>query len=81
MNTNKRCVMKYVLAIMLAVMLSSVPMVIYAETDPVVVHENVLVEEKVELYDGFRSPNEMVFIFILIVLLSVIGLGIINAIE
>ncbi|MCC5891515.1 hypothetical protein [Exiguobacterium sp.] len=73
--------MKYVLAVMLTVLLSGAPMITYAETDPVVVHENVLVDKEVELYDGFRSPNEMVFIFIFIVLLSVIGLGVINAIE
>ncbi|WP_260564163.1 hypothetical protein [Exiguobacterium himgiriensis] len=73
--------MRYVLTCFMALSFVFAPLVSYAETEPVVVHENVIVENDVELYEGFRSPNEMVFIFILIVLLSVIGLGIINAIE
>lgn len=73
--------MRYVLTCFMALSFVFAPLVSHAETEPVVVHENVIVENDVELYEGFRSPNEMVFIFILIVLLSVIGLGIINAIE
>lgn len=73
--------MRYVICLWLALLLIGVPAAAYAETEPIVVHENVIVEEQVELYEGFRSPNEMVFIFVLIVLLSVIGLGVINAIE
>jgi hypothetical protein len=61
--------------------LMSTPLTTQAETEPIIVHENVIVDEAVELYQGFRSPNEMVFIFVLIVLLSIVGLGIINAIE
>lgn len=66
---------------LIVVLLAGTPLVAQADTEPIVVHENVIVDEAVELYEGFRSPNEMVFIFVLIVLLSVIGLGIINAIE
>ncbi|WP_232819644.1 hypothetical protein [Exiguobacterium sp. TNDT2] len=66
---------------MSAVVLMSMPHITQAETSPIVVHENVIVDEEVELYEGFRSPNEMVFIFVLIVLVSIIGLGVINAIE
>lgn len=73
--------MRYVISLCLALLLVGVPAAAVAETEPVVVHENVIVEEQVELYEGFRSPNEMVFLFVLIVLLSVIGLGIINAID
>ncbi|KDN58404.1 MAG: hypothetical protein LPJ96_01725 [Exiguobacterium sp.] len=73
--------MRYVFACFVIVSLVFAPLASSAETEPVVVHENVIIENDVELYEGFRSPNEMVFIFILIVLLSVIGLGIINAIE
>ncbi|KGI84248.1 MULTISPECIES: hypothetical protein [unclassified Exiguobacterium] len=74
--------MRYVISFwLLAVVLMGIPHTAQAETNPIVVHENVIVDEAVELYEGFRSPNEMVFIFVLIVLLSVIGLGIINAIE
>lgn len=73
--------MRYVVGLWLTVLLIGVPIMTHAETEPIVVHENVIVEKDVELYEGFRSPNEMVFIFVLIVLLSVIGLGIINAIE
>ncbi|UTT42393.1 hypothetical protein [Exiguobacterium aurantiacum] len=74
--------MRYVISFwLLAVMFIGTPHTTQAETNPIVVHENVIVDEAVELYEGFRSPNEMVFIFVLIVLLSVVGLGIINAIE
>lgn len=73
--------MRYVLGFWLILLLSVSPSVAYAETESIVVHENVIIEQEVELYEGFRSPNEMVFIFVLFVLLSVIGLGIINAIE
>lgn len=74
--------MRYVISFwMSAVVLMSMPHTTQAETSPIVVHENVIVDEEVELYEGFRSPNEMVFIFVLIVLVSIIGLGIINAIE
>ncbi|OGX78586.1 hypothetical protein A6395_11375 [Exiguobacterium sp. SH31] len=73
--------MRYVISLCLALLLVGVPATALAETEPIVVHDNVIVEEQVELYEGFRSPNEMVFIFVLIVLLSVIGLGIINAID
>jgi len=74
--------MRYLTGLWLIVVLLAVtPLVAQADTEPIVVHENVIVDEAVELYEGFRSPNEMVFIFVLIVLLSVIGLGIINAIE
>ncbi|WP_251139370.1 MULTISPECIES: hypothetical protein [Exiguobacterium] len=66
---------------LIVVLLAGTPLVAQADSEPIVVHENVIVDEAVELYEGFRSPNEMVFIFVLIVLLSVIGLGIINAIE
>ncbi|WP_251131238.1 hypothetical protein [Exiguobacterium sp. s70] len=67
---------------LIVVLLAGTPLVAQADTEePIVIHENVIVDEAVELYEGFRSPNEMVFIFVLIVLLSVIGLGIINAIE
>lgn len=52
-----------------------------ADHNGVVVHDSVIVEESVDVYEGFRSPNEMVYIFVLIVLLSVIGLGMMNAIE
>lgn len=73
--------MRYVISLWLALLLVGVSATALAENEPIVVHDNVIVEEQVELYEGFRSPNEMVFIFVLIVLLSVIGLGIINAIE
>lgn len=74
--------MRYLTGLWLIVMLlAGTPLVAQADSEPIVVHENVIVDEAVELYEGFRSPNEMVFIFVLIVLLSVIGLGIINAIE
>lgn len=73
--------MRYVIGLWLIVLLLGVPIITHAVAEPIVVHENVVVEKEVELYEGFRSPNEMVFIFVLIVLLSVIGLGIINAIE
>lgn len=52
-----------------------------AETEPVVIHENIIVEEDVDIHEGFQSPNEMVYLFVLIVLLSVIGLGMMNTIE
>ncbi|WP_423904824.1 hypothetical protein [Exiguobacterium marinum] len=52
-----------------------------AETEPVVIHENIIIEENVEIHEGFQSPNEMIYLFVLIVLLSVIGLGIMNTIE
>ena len=74
--------MRYVMSVWVVIgVLMSAPLTPKAETEPIIVHENVIVDEEVELYEGFRSPNEMVFIFVLIVILSVIGLGIINAIE
>jgi hypothetical protein len=57
------------------------PTTVMAETEPVVIHENIIVEEEVEIHEGFQSPNEMVYVFVLIVLLSVVGLGIMNTIE
>lgn len=74
--------MRYVMCVWVVIgVLMSAPLTPQAETEPIIVHENVIVDEAVELYEGFRSPNEMVFIFVLIVILSVVGLGIINAIE
>lgn len=73
--------MRYVISLWLGLLLVCVPVTALAETESIIIHDNVIVEEQVELYEGFRSPNEMVFIFVFIVLLSVIGLGIINAIE
>ncbi|WP_214829157.1 hypothetical protein [Exiguobacterium algae] len=75
--------MKYMYSACLVLLLLFVgsPSIAKAATEPIVVHENIVVEEEVEIYEGFRSPNEMVYIFVLIVFLSVIGLGIINSIE
>lgn len=75
--------MNYLYSACLVIMLLFIgtPSSVQAAADPIVVHENIIVEEDVELYEGFRSPNEMVYIFVLIVFLSVIGLGIINTIE
>lgn len=73
--------MRHVISLWLMFILIGTPLMVQAETEPIVIHENVIIDEDVELYEGFRSPNEMVFIFVLIVLLSVIGLGIINSIE
>lgn len=75
--------MKYVYSVGLIILLLfiSVPLNVEVEAESIIVHENVIVEQEVEIYEGFSSPNEMVYIFVLIVLLSIIGLGIINAIE
>lgn len=73
--------MRHVISLWLMFILIGTPLMVQAEAEPIVIHENVIIDEDVELYEGFRSPNEMVFIFVLIVLLSVIGLGIINSIE
>lgn len=75
--------MKYIYQLILVAMLFMItaPTTVMAETEPVVIHENVIVEEDVEIHEGFQSPNEMVYVFVLIVLLSVVGLGIMNTIE
>lgn len=75
--------MKYVFQIILAtvIWITCMPSTVLAETEPVIIHENIIVEEEVEIHEGFQSPNEMVYLFVLIVLLSVIGLGIMNTIE
>lgn len=75
--------MKYIYQLILVAMLFMItaPTIVMAETEPVVIHENIIVEEDVEIHEGFQSPNEMVYVFVLIVLLSVIGLGIMNTIE
>lgn len=75
--------MKYIYQLILVFMLfiTGAPTTVMAETEPVVIHENIIVEEEVEIHEGFQSPNEMVYVFVLIVLLSVIGLGIMNTIE
>lgn len=75
--------MKYIYQLILVAMLFMItaPTIVMAETEPVVIHENIIVEEEVEIHEGFQSPNEMVYVFVLIVLLSVIGLGIMNTIE
>ncbi|MDE0563839.1 MULTISPECIES: hypothetical protein [unclassified Exiguobacterium] len=75
--------MKYIYQLILVAMLFMIaaPTTVMAETEPVVIHENIIVEEEVEIHEGFQSPNEMVYVFVLIVLLSVVGLGIMNTIE
>ncbi|WP_214747313.1 hypothetical protein [Exiguobacterium sp. s189] len=75
--------MKYIYQLILVSMLFMIaaPTTVMAETEPVVIHENIIVEEEVEIHEGFQSPNEMVYVFVLIVLLSVVGLGIMNTIE
>ncbi|WP_214742794.1 MULTISPECIES: hypothetical protein [unclassified Exiguobacterium] len=75
--------MKYIYQLILATVcwMTVIPSTVIAETEPVVIHENIIVEEDVEIQEGFQSPNEMVYVFVLIVLLSVIGLGIMNTIE
>ncbi|WP_214876545.1 hypothetical protein [Exiguobacterium sp. CH10] len=75
--------MKYIYQLILVAMLFMItaPTTVMAETEPVVIHENIIVEEDVEIHEGFQSPNEMVYVFVLIVLLSVVGLGIMNTIE
>ncbi|WP_214818275.1 hypothetical protein [Exiguobacterium sp. s59] len=75
--------MKYIYQLILVSMLFMIgaPTTVTAETEPVVIHENIIVEEEVEIHEGFQSPNEMVYVFVLIVLLSVVGLGIMNTIE
>lgn len=75
--------MKYIYQLILVAMLFMItaPTIVMAETEPVVIHENIIVEEDVEIHEGFQSPNEMVYVFVLIVLLSVVGLGIMNTIE
>lgn len=75
--------MKYIYQLILVSMLLMIgaPTTVLAETEPVVIHENIIVEEEVEIHEGFQSPNEMVYVFVLIVLLSVVGLGIMNTIE
>lgn len=75
--------MKYIYQLILVAMLFMIPAptTVMAETEPVVIHENIIVEEDVEIHEGFQSPNEMVYVFVLIVLLSVVGLGIMNTIE
>lgn len=75
--------MKYIYQLILVAMLFMItaPTIVMAETEPVVIHENIIVEEEVEIHEGFQSPNEMVYVFVLIVLLSVVGLGIMNTIE
>lgn len=75
--------MKYIYQLILVAMLFMIaaPTTVIAETEPVVIHENIIVDEEVEIHEGFQSPNEMVYLFVLIVLLSVVGLGIMNTIE
>lgn len=75
--------MKYIYQLILVAILFMIaaPTTVMAETEPVVIHENIIVEEEVEIHEGFQSPNEMVYVFVLIVLLSVVGLGIMNTIE
>ncbi|WP_026826809.1 MULTISPECIES: hypothetical protein [Exiguobacterium] len=75
--------MKYVYYMILAfvLLMTGTPSPALAETEPVVIHENIIIEEDVEIHEGFQSPNEMIYLFVLIVLLSVIGLGIMNTIE
>lgn len=75
--------MKYIYQLILVAMLFMIaaPTTVMAETEPVVIHENIIVDEEVEIHEGFQSPNEMVYVFVLIVLLSVVGLGIMNTIE
>ncbi|WDH76422.1 hypothetical protein PTI97_02560 [Exiguobacterium marinum] len=75
--------MKYVYYMILAfvLLMTGTPYPALAETEPVVIHENIIIEEDVEIHEGFQSPNEMIYLFVLIVLLSVIGLGIMNTIE
>ncbi|WP_215143514.1 hypothetical protein [Exiguobacterium qingdaonense] len=74
--------MKFIYQIILASLFwTVVPSTTLADVEPVVIHENIIVEESQEVHEGFQSPNEMVYVFVLIVLLSVIGLGIINTIE
>ena len=75
--------MKYIYQLILVAMLFMIgaPTTVMAETEPVVIHENIIVEEEVEIHEGFQSSNEMVYVFVLIVLLSVVGLGIMNTIE
>lgn len=75
--------MKYIYQLILVSMLFMIaaPTTVIAETEPVVIHENIIVDEEVEIHEGFQSPNEMVYLFVLIVLLSVVGLGIMNTIE
>ncbi|MCT4787331.1 hypothetical protein ACFQO8_12730 [Exiguobacterium aestuarii] len=75
--------MKYIYQLILVSMLFMIgaPTTVMAETEPVVIHENIIVEEELEIHEGFQSPNEMVYVFVLIVLLSVVGLGIMNTIE
>ncbi|MGA9467396.1 MAG: hypothetical protein WBV10_07190 [Exiguobacterium marinum] len=75
--------MKYVYYMILAfvLLMTGTPSPALAETEPVVIHENIIIEENVEIHEGFQSPNEMIYLFVLIVLLSVIGLGIMNTIE
>jgi hypothetical protein len=75
--------MKYIYQLILVsvLWLTVTPSAAMAETEPVVIHENIIVEEDVDIHEGFQSPNEMVYMFVLIVLLSVIGLGMMNTIE
>ncbi|WP_214885058.1 MULTISPECIES: hypothetical protein [unclassified Exiguobacterium] len=75
--------MKYVYYMILAfvLLMTGTPSPALAEKEPVVIHENIIIEEDVEIHEGFQSPNEMIYLFVLIVLLSVIGLGIMNTIE
>lgn len=63
------------------VLLFTVVTPVSAFSEQSAVTNTVVTTENVDVYEGFRSPNEVVFAFIFIVVLSIIGLGAISAIE